>query len=154
MLWKQKVLENFIEFLKQVSQPSVPHHLDNQGLIWLWAWVRVSDSALSTTAGVHQILIEQSLTNMMKQFGNIKMDEFWVWRKLTPPFFFRLRLVTDDDAAVDNTWTLPAHFDLAVFTGVLTMSSCKLDGIVSNLQSLEQRCRRKWWGLLVTVHYM
>lgn len=60
-----------------------------------------------------------------------------------PPFFFRLRLVTDDDAAVDNTGKLPAHFDLAVFTGVLTMSSCKLDGIVSNLQSLEQRCRRK-----------
>ena len=153
MAWKQKELEHLIWFRKQESESGVSLHINNQRLTCLWA--RVWDSALSTTAGVHQILIEQSLTNMMKQFGNIKMDEFWVWRKLTPPFFFRLRLVTDDDDdAVDNTGTLPAHFDLAVFTGVLTMSSCKLDGIVSNLQSLEQRCRRKWWGLLVTVHYM
>ena len=60
-----------------------------------------------------------------------------MWEKLTP-FFFRLRLVADDDADVDSTCAL-SESD----TGVLTMTSCKLDGRVSNLQSLLQRRRGK-----------
>lgn len=87
--------------------------------------------ALSTKAGVHQILMKQRVNNLEKASKYISMCKLVFRYDLL--FFFRLLLVAVDDDGVDSRGTLSVLLDLlkgplsVSGTGDLTMTSCSAD---------------------------